>query len=210
MLTNRCQWCQSNIYFGRNLIDTLFLKDSLCIECRNKLNVINSKFSINNHKGIAIYEYNEFLADTLFQYKNMYDIHLSSIYLYKQIVNIKRFIGINRQVLLVPSSRKQYELRRFNHLQHVFSCLNTKLYSPFIKLDDRQQKYLSSKERKNINIVLKENFKFNKKVVLVDDVMTTGSTINKCIELLENVGIKDIKIVILARQNLHKDNGKKS
>lgn len=42
----------------------------------------------------------------------------------------------------------------------------------------------------------------NKKIILIDDVMTTGYTLNECAKALRKAGATDIKVLVFARKSL--------
>ena len=39
----------------------------------------------------------------------------------------------------------------------------------------------------------------NKKILLLDDIYTTGSTVNECSRILKNAGCKEIGIITIAK-----------
>ena len=42
----------------------------------------------------------------------------------------------------------------------------------------------------------------NKNVILIDDVMTTGATINECKYILKKSGVKQITVLTIAKSNI--------
>lgn len=42
----------------------------------------------------------------------------------------------------------------------------------------------------------------NRKLILVDDVMTSGYTLNECAKVLRKAGAEDIKVLVFARKSL--------
>ena len=42
----------------------------------------------------------------------------------------------------------------------------------------------------------------HKHIVLIDDVMTSGNTLNECAKTLKKAGAKDVKIIVFARKSL--------
>ena len=62
---------------------------------------------------------------------------------------------------------------------------------------DRNNRINDSKSIFSINEDLISNY-INENIIIVDDVMTTGSTINSAIECLGNAGLKNIKAITLA------------
>ena len=42
----------------------------------------------------------------------------------------------------------------------------------------------------------------NKRVLLIDDVMTTGATIGECTKILKKSGVKEIIVLTIAKSNI--------
>jgi ComF family protein len=53
---------------------------------------------------------------------------------------------------------------------------------------------------KDVFILKDNNFLPNKKVILVDDVLTTGSTLNECTKVLSQAGFTDIYALVIAHR----------
>ena len=112
-------------------------------------------------------------------------------------------------VVPVPLHRKRLRQRGFNQAQVLAACLfpNQKhRINPHIlmrTIDTPLQTNLSGKERRRN---LKKAFSVTnsaavkgKKIMLVDDVFTTGSTVNECARMLRNAGAADVQVFTLAR-----------
>ena len=84
----------------------------------------------------------------------------------------------------------------------MFSCLVNKKVDCIVKINDIKQSSLTKQER----LLTKDNFALNnntlllkdKNILIVDDVLTTGSTINACYQLLKNVTKKKIKFLVMS------------
>ena len=83
----------------------------------------------------------------------------------------------------------------------MFKNLNLKLIKCIHKTKQVKQADLTTKEREKIgqyltidNVDLK-----HKKVLLVDDVYTTGSTIKSMIKLVKERGAKKIKVLLMSK-----------
>ena len=100
-----------------------------------------------------------------------------------------------------PSYEKSNEERGFNHVQEIFGVLNLKMMKCIHKIKQVKQADLTTKEREEIGSVLQiddVNLR-GKKILLVDDVFTTGSTIKAMIKLVKEKGAKNIKVLLMSK-----------
>ena len=101
--------------------------------------------------------------------------------------------------------------RKYNQTEilanHLSKLSNTE-YEPRILRKSKRtksQEGLSRKQREeNIKNSFSINEKFasklkNKKIALIDDVLTTGSTVNECTRILKKSGAKSVTVITVAR-----------
>lgn len=115
-------------------------------------------------------------------------------------------------IVAVPMHLKRLRQRKFN--QSVMICRNLKFKQKRLKFfpdlllrvkDTAPQVQLRKKQReKNLKKVFLLNKKYqslvlNKKILLVDDVMTTGATLNNCAKELKRKGAKEIIVLTIAK-----------
>lgn len=114
-------------------------------------------------------------------------------------------------IIPIPSHLKKEKLRNFNPPTEIAKSLSLLLKIPLetnILLKTRQttpQINLSKKERennvKNVFMVRdKNNSLINKTVFLVDDVFTTGSTLQEAARVLKNAGAKKVIGMTVAKE----------
>jgi|AntRauTorckE6833_2_1112554.scaffolds.fasta_scaffold25670_2 ComF family protein len=133
---------------------------------------------------------------------------------YLSLFLVDEFIKHNWQVDLVvpvPLYKKREKLRGFNQA-HLLSSefeksLNIKISkNELIRVKNTPtQTKLSKNERKNnlqkaFKVVNKNAFK-NKNVLLIDDIFTTGATVDECSTALKKAGAKNIYVLTLAHVN---------
>jgi len=107
----------------------------------------------------------------------------------------------------VPLHVKRIRERGFNQTVELFRCLSRRLKLPMdVKSCERtiftdKQSGLSSRQRqKNIKGVFHFSHAVRaKRVAVVDDVMTTGSTVNELARLLKDQGVEHVEIWVCAR-----------
>ena len=109
----------------------------------------------------------------------------------------------------VPLHKSRLRTRGYNQAYEIAKELakysGYKLDTSLIRQKDTQmQAQLKFKERaKNVRGAFKLAKTFNHdKVILVDDVMTSGNTLSECAKTLIKSGVKSVKVLVFARKSL--------
>ena len=106
------------------------------------------------------------------------------------------------RIIPIPSYKKDDELRGFNHVVEVFKQMGLEVYQIIEKTEHFKQAEKSAKERQSIKKYLQLNTDKSlkkDKVLIVDDIYTTGATINAAIKLVETLDPKEIRVLVLAK-----------
>jgi len=100
-----------------------------------------------------------------------------------------------------PSFKDSDEERGFNHVVEIFKMLRLKMLTCIHKTKPIKQADLTTKEREKIGDVLTiDDIDLSrKKILLVDDVFTTGSTIKSMIKLCKEKGAKKVKALLMSK-----------
>lgn len=151
---------------------------------------------------LCLYKYTSTLVDWIYKFKTLKDYELKDIFLYyfKEFIRVKYF---NYYIVPVPITEKKYKEREFNQVEEMCKILNMNILNALLKDDCKEQKYLTLKERNDVQkyIHLDKKIKIeNKKILLIDDVMTTGSTFKACINELKKGNPKNIKGLVIIRK----------
>ncbi|MGG7142234.1 ComF family protein [Clostridium nigeriense] len=111
-------------------------------------------------------------------------------------------------IMFIPSSKKALKERGFNQCEYLAKEINKslklKICKDLVKAKNiKEQKLLSKEDRfKNIkgafSLKTNKNIK-NKRVLIIDDVVTTGATLYECEKLLRENGASEIKILTVAK-----------
>ena len=110
-------------------------------------------------------------------------------------------------ILPVPLHVKRIRERGFNQTVELFRCLAKRLEIPLdvktcerIIFTDKQSGLKSHQRQKNIKGVFHFPRTISaKRVAIVDDVMTTGSTVNELARLLKAQGVEYVEVWVCAR-----------
>ena len=199
-------------------------KDALCPKCNLELkkqaevNILQKEEIEENIKKekyfeelMYIFKYEGQVRKLILDYK-----FNEKSYLYKTFVNFllkneKIFENIKKydKIIPVPISKKRNKERGYNqslliaeeianktNLGLVNNCLiKTKNIIEQSKLnkEDRQQNIQGVYSLQNERLIT------NKKILLVDDIYTTGSTVNECCKILQQANPKTIGVLVLAK-----------
>ena len=183
---------------------------TICHDCFLSLGPVLKTFSVDKIKCLFLYYYNEKVQEILYQFKGCKDYELRSVFLeyYANYLNFK-FNGY--YIVPAPSTENSDKERGFNHVEEMFNCLNLKKCDCLVKTEHYNQSEQSYKDRKKIKnyIRLKENTNLkNKKLLLVDDICTTGSSLRAAIELIKTCEPKKIEILVVAKRDFTKEEAK--
>jgi ComF family protein len=123
-------------------------------------------------------------------------------------------------IVFVPSSKKRKSKRGYNQSELLATHLAKKINLPILKdtllriKDSPPQSKAKNRKERLLNVkgafeVLDGNNIQNKTILLVDDIVTTGATLNECSKMLKNAGAKRILCLTAARTRVIKGKGNK-
>ena len=176
-------------------------KYCICDRCYSKFKPIFIHYKIDGINGISLYPYDDTIKQYIYILKGCYDVELSQVFL-QEFASFYKIYFHGYTLVPMPSSKEDDARREFNHVEEIFKCLDL----PYLKIIEKTQKYKQSDQahskRKEIIKYLKvSNLEIvrNKKILLVDDIVTTGSTLKSAIKLLRPGRPKKIKIMTIAK-----------
>jgi ComF family protein len=160
------------------------------------------------HQGYAVWVYDKAMQHSLAEFKYHSKKEYAKFYIQEMLHYYRDTIKkLSPDVIVpIPIHKSKYRERGYNQADILAQGLGKELKLPVLSnllIRNKKtlpQKQLSDKERLRN---LQEAFEFNQKeaigfskeitkVLLVDDIYTTGSTIEACANVLQSFGIKDI------------------
>ena len=195
-------------------------KNSLCKKCEIKLNKL-AVWKIEDYRQITsyfeehiyIFNYDSIIRKTILDYK-----FNEKSYIYKNFINFlkkneKICVQIKKYdiIIPVPISLKRKKERGYNQSDLIAKDLALELNIKYIKnallkiKNNSEQSTLTAEEReKNVKDVykIKKNMihkLYEKNILLIDDIFTTGSTVNECSRVLKEAGVYKIGVLTIAK-----------
>jgi competence protein ComFC len=179
---------------------------TVCDRCHEAFQPRFSTFDLDGIPALAIYDYDSWIKEQLYRFKGCGDYELKAMFL-ERFRHYLRWRYRGYLVVPLPSWHEHDEARGFNHVEAMFSGLKLPIMKVLKKLRAHKQADLSYEERQRIRGVFGwqggQELK-GRKVLLVDDVMTSGASLRAAVELLEKAGPKTIRILLMARTRLNK------
>lgn len=194
-----------------------FINPPFCIKCNEKIN--DNTYICKNCQKKNIF-YDRLFCAVYYQYPITNIIHL---FKYRHRDSLKEFISwllitqiqrLNLQIkadYIVPVPIHKVRLREREYNQ---TTLIAKYVSEFLKIPVNENIVLRKKNRpsqtllsrtqreKNIQevFVVNEDIK-GKKIVIIDDIFTSGATVNECSKVLKKSGTDEITVFAVAKSN---------
>ena len=191
-------------------------KESLCKRCaieieKYEINLVNKNKKMYFNESMHIFKYNEMIRQRLIEYKFQ-----DKSYMYKTFAKIilknKKVCGFLEKydiIIPVPIHKKRRLKRGYNQTELIAKeiCKNISLElktdvlikqknikaQSELNKNERKQNIKNAFEIKNINEII------DKKILLFDDIYTTGRTVNECSKILKKAGAKQIGVVTIAK-----------
>ncbi len=180
--------------------------EGLCIGCKDELMSFEETTLDQCQEGISLYTYNQTAKDLISSYKKkkvfaggeaMASLMVERLKVEKDKIDL---------ITCAPSSKASLKALRFDHGAHLIKLISKEIGVPWSLLfspSTTVQKGLDKEERQAnaLAIVFKKDIikrYQGKRILLIDDVYTTGSTINRCMSLLKQQEVV-VKFMTFAR-----------
>ena len=218
-----------DLFFPKNCFGCQMEETHLCEDCISTLDILNfhQKFKTENlddlyfalsyknkslkyehrliKKLIKRFKYSPFVKDLSQPLSSLIITH------FKLCENPISFIQEKGDFIIipVPLSQKRLKWRGFNQAEEIAKNLSIYLNIPIfnnILIKNKETSFQSeiSKEKRKRNLLntfdCSEGIS-DKRILLVDDIYTTGSTMEECSKILKKAGAKEVIGITIARTN---------
>ncbi len=196
-----------------------FIKEPRCKRCSKPINSHEAEFcfdcskkTFSYEKGMALCVYDKIMKTSITNFKYNNRREFADFYVDEIVDRFEREImQINPDALIpIPIHSSKLKKRGFNQAELLAEKIGKRLNIPVyshILLRNRKteaQKELNEKQRlknlENAFIFCKNGVELNK-VILIDDIYTTGSTIEVCTKLLNNNNISYVYFICISIGN---------
>lgn len=204
----------SLLYPSKNqcVICGTYTEKGICMNCFSKINWCKGNFYIEEEKFkvccYSIAYYSSIIMEMILNLKYKKDFRSGEIlasYMVEKIMEENISCDL---ITYIPSDKKTLKRRGFNQSEFLAKKIGSTLELPVkgVLIKAKSTKEQKSLDRENRWINLKESFKLdnkneivNKKIILIDDIVTTGATVYFASKELSNVNIKELNVLTVAK-----------
>lgn len=194
-------------------IEEKYIEEPYCFKCGKQLDNMTQECCDDCKKrthiydrGLAAFKYHDDIKESVYRFKYK-DCKFYGDFYGEQMAEKYRDIIIKWQpdvIVPVPIHRSRMRKRGYNQAELIAGALSEKLNLPadtnvlFRKKKTEPQKNLEKdiriKNVENAFKVTKNVVRYNK-IILVDDIYTTGATVNACAQVLKRAGVQKVYFI---------------
>lgn len=195
-----CPSCEQKIEYFKEEICYKCGKQSnnfkVCADCKEYLDGV---YILGSYKD-------KILKKLIWDYKYNYIKDLSEVISSLFLKNFKNNLNINFSLVPVPLYKKKLRVRGYNQSEVIAKEISRKTNIPYFNYIKRIK---DTKPQMELSKILRIDNIFNafevtgdvggKNIYLVDDVVTTGSTLEECSRVLKEAGANEVWALVLVR-----------
>ncbi len=174
-------------------------KQKTCTDCKWWTSQVESDPLVFNY---SVYAYNEQMQAMIAKWKYRGDFILAEAFKYQFVQSFHRkFSSLTGDMLIIPIplSIERLQERGFNQAKVLADFLPIANRELITRIHSEKQAKMTRSERISTNNPFKINEKINKKVILVDDIYTTGRTLRHAATILKEHGCPEVYAYTLIR-----------
>lgn len=220
---NKCLLCHESIHSRQTFSEIFFIQKqemAICETCQSSFQRIGTQhcsrcfkegtkdicqdclyWEQRGHVIVheSLYQYNEAMAQFFSQYKFQGDYLLRNVFRKELKRYFKKWSDYT--IVPIPISSKRMAERGFNQVTGLLEGAGIPYLDMLEKIEVPKQSEKTRQERLSLEqpFSIKENIDVTEKILLVDDIYTTGATIMLAKEILMKKCKKEIKTFSLAR-----------
>ena len=193
-----CGACEEDEFFAPPEVcfacNQLSESSKTCLKCRRK-HKINNLMYVSNYKNLV--------RDLVLEMK-LSSARKVAVYLGDKLNEYLPYFEVD-VVSYVPSSPQNTRVRGYDHVKLIAKAFatkrNLKLKKLLTRINNHEQKKLSIKQRQKAvaGAFLYQGARTYKRILLIDDVISSGLTMGECNKVLKNAGNKNIISAVVAR-----------
>lgn len=188
-----------------------------CEECNSKLkkNVFpftdgTYDFLPNNKAFYCVYKYVDMLRDAVIRYKFKDEVWLAKPFSKMILDYIEQHSSFSLfdVIVCVPVSKSRLKNRSYDQTLEIAKFISKEKEIPIVNCLLKNEKFgdNAAEHKDRIQRISESRYEFigndlsvnSKNILLIDDVITTGSTIRECTDILINNGAINVYAVVLA------------
>lgn len=179
-------------------------KLAYCSSCMANIELIRKRFYINGYESLeSIVYYNDFFREHLFNYK--FGMNKKYLPAFASIFEeeIKLLMKDNKidYITSVPMNKEKLKKKGFDHMREILKLIakdmNLEIYT-YEKSQVKDMHKLSFSERTKIRDIFKKGADVNNKnILIIDDIITTGTTMKDSLRAMKEAGFDKVYGLIL-------------
>ncbi|SOB91004.1 competence protein ComFC [Ureibacillus xyleni] len=192
---SNCLLCNSTLnqqITWKALLTNAFPK-TFCIDCEQKF----EPYENTSDQILSLYQYNDAMKDFLHRYKFMHDIILAKVF--REQIH-KHLSKTRATIVPIPLHPAKLKERTFAQVDELLKAAHIP-YEHFLEKTTTETQVGKTRQER---LATSQFFKLvkeckNKEILLIDDIYTTGATIQHAKSLLLESGAKSVKAFTLIR-----------
>jgi competence protein ComFC len=176
-------------------LNTQFRSGDGCYDCLRWEE--DPEFSGLLSKNFSFYQYNEFLKEVIAKFKYRGDYVLAKIFAEEIKSKIKEIKP--DYIMPIPLSEERLYERGFNQAEALIIETGFQPTNLLTRIHSEKQSKKSRLERIHLSQVFLATKPVNGKIIIIDDIYTTGSTLRYAAKALKTAGAKQIFSITIAR-----------
>lgn len=191
-------------------------EESICKKCFDRLNKLQKCKKIdfenkNLNSLIYFFKYEKIIRRLILQFKFFNKPYIGKLFS-KIILKNEKFCGKIKFydiIIPVPMHKEKKNIRGYNQTEiiagEIAKNLNIKYENKLLikNVNTKMQSSLTEKERyeniKNVFFIVNDEKIKRKNIILIDDIYTTGATLDECANVLKNAGANKVCGVVIAK-----------